>query len=60
MVFETDSLGRTQLWEARHNSLYALIHNNPVKKVMNTDVCVPLSKLAEAINSRGNVWRPQT
>ncbi|WP_066255489.1 FAD-binding oxidoreductase [Neobacillus drentensis] len=47
--FETDSLGRTQLWEARHNSLYALIHNNPGKQVMNTDVCVPLSKLASAI-----------
>ncbi|WP_284037034.1 FAD-binding oxidoreductase [Neobacillus sp. 114] len=47
--FEIDSLGRTQLWEARHNSLYALIHNNPGKQVMNTDVCVPLSKLADAI-----------
>jgi D-lactate dehydrogenase (cytochrome) len=47
--FETDSLGRSRLWEARHNSLYALIHTNPGKQVMNTDVCVPLSKLADSI-----------
>ncbi|KAB2336635.1 FAD-binding protein [Cytobacillus depressus] len=47
--FETDSLGRAKLWEVRHNSLYALIHENPGKQVMNTDVCVPLSNLADAV-----------
>ncbi|MDQ0252926.1 D-lactate dehydrogenase (cytochrome) [Evansella vedderi] len=47
--FETNSSGRNRLWEARHNSLYALIHQNPGKQVMNTDVCVPLSKLAEVV-----------
>lgn len=46
---ETDSLGRKKLWEVRHNHLYILKHANPGKKVLNTDVCVPLSKLADAI-----------
>jgi D-lactate dehydrogenase (cytochrome) len=48
-VFPSVNDAVNQLWEARHNSLYELIHTNPGKQVMNTDVCVPLSKLAEAI-----------
>lgn len=46
---ETDSIGRKKLWEARHNNLNIMLHTNPGKKVMNTDVCVPLSNLAEAV-----------
>lgn len=49
--FESDSLGRAKLWEARHNLFYAYLHNNPGKKMMITDVCVPLSKLSDAIES---------
>lgn len=47
--FETDSIGRARLWDARHNLFYSYLHSNPGKKMMNTDVCVPLSKLANAI-----------
>jgi D-lactate dehydrogenase (cytochrome) len=47
--FEADSAGRSRLWEVRHNHLYYMLQNNPGKKKMITDVCVPLSKLAEAI-----------
>ena len=46
---ETDSIGSKKLWEVRHNNLNMMLHTNPGKKVMNTDVCVPLSTLAVAI-----------
>ena len=46
---EKDSIGRKKLWEVRHNHLYILKHANPGKKVLNTDVCVPLSALVDAI-----------
>lgn len=48
-AFETDSLRRAQLWEARHNLAYAYIHDNPGKKMIITDVSVPLSSLTEAV-----------
>ncbi|PWA08397.1 2-hydroxy-acid oxidase [Pueribacillus theae] len=47
--FETDTAARNQLWEARHNAAYAYIHGNPGKKLMVTDVCLPISHLAGAI-----------
>ncbi|MDV6379021.1 FAD-binding protein [Sporosarcina sp. GW1-11] len=48
--FETDNAGRNRLWEARHNLAYAFIHGNPGKKLMVTDVCLPISELADAVN----------
>jgi D-lactate dehydrogenase (cytochrome) len=48
--FESDNLARTQLWEARHNLAYAFIHGYPGKKLMVTDVCLPISELSGAIN----------
>ncbi len=48
--FETDNAARNQLWEARHNLAYAFVHGNPGKKLMVTDVCVPISELAGAVN----------
>ncbi|PIC69684.1 2-hydroxy-acid oxidase [Sporosarcina sp. P16b] len=48
--FETDNAERNRLWEARHNLAYAYIHGNPGKKLMVTDVCLPISELADAVN----------
>lgn len=48
--FETDTRGRNTLWEARHNLAYAFLHGSPGKKMMTTDVCVPISQLAGAIS----------
>lgn len=49
IVFETDNAARNQLWEARHNLAYAYVHGHPGKKMMVTDVCLPISELAGAI-----------
>jgi D-lactate dehydrogenase (cytochrome) len=40
---------RTRLWQARHNTLYAALAQRPGGKPWVTDVCVPISKLAECI-----------
>ena len=47
--FENDNTARNQLWEARHNLAYAYVHGHPGKKLMVTDVCLPISELAGAI-----------
>ncbi|WP_096185631.1 FAD-binding oxidoreductase [Evansella halocellulosilytica] len=47
--FEIDNAARNQLWEARHNLAYAYIHGYPGKKLMVTDVCLPISELAGAV-----------
>ncbi|MGO1059284.1 FAD-binding oxidoreductase [Planococcus sp. FY231025] len=49
VAFETDTAGRNRLWEARHNLAYAYIHGYPGKKMMVTDVCLPISELAGAV-----------
>ncbi|WP_332645856.1 FAD-binding oxidoreductase [Lysinibacillus sp. 54212] len=48
--FETDNTARNQLWDARHNLAYAYVHGHPGKKLMVTDVCLPISELAGAIH----------
>ncbi len=40
---------RKKLWRARHEALYAAKSFNPGKKGLITDVCVPISKLAQSI-----------
>jgi D-lactate dehydrogenase (cytochrome) len=40
---------RSKLWEARHNALYAAIAFRPGTKAWTSDVCVPISRLAECI-----------
>ncbi|GMB09528.1 FAD-binding oxidoreductase [Thermolongibacillus altinsuensis] len=47
--FETDNAKRNQLWEARHNLAYAYVRGYPGRKLMVTDVCLPISELAGAI-----------
>jgi D-lactate dehydrogenase (cytochrome) len=40
---------RSRLWEARHNAYYAAIGMRPGSRAMATDVCVPVSRLAECL-----------
>lgn len=49
ITFETDTAARNLLWDARHNLAYAYVHGYPGKKMMVTDVCVPISELAGAV-----------
>lgn len=53
--FETDTKARAKLWESRHQLAYAFIHRSPGKKLMVTDVCVPMSELAGAVEHARNV-----
>ncbi len=40
---------RATLWKARHNAYYAAVASRPGCKALTTDVCVPMSRLAECI-----------
>jgi D-lactate dehydrogenase (cytochrome) len=40
---------RTRLWHARDNTLYAGLSLRPGARAMITDVCVPISRLAECV-----------
>ena len=41
---------RNQLWEARHNAYFACLQIRPGCRAIATDVCVPLSRLAECVS----------
>jgi D-lactate dehydrogenase (cytochrome) len=47
--WETKTEARNKLWQARHDSYYAALALRPGAKGWATDVCVPISKLAECI-----------
>jgi D-lactate dehydrogenase (cytochrome) len=46
---ESDPTARSKMWSARHNSLMASLALSPGTKAMTTDVAVPISELAGAI-----------
>jgi D-lactate dehydrogenase (cytochrome) len=40
---------RTRLWEARHNAAFSTFRLRPGAQMIPTDVCVPISRLAECV-----------
>jgi D-lactate dehydrogenase (cytochrome) len=46
---QRDPTARAQMWNARHNALMASLALNPGAKAMTTDVAVPVSELAAAM-----------
>jgi D-lactate dehydrogenase (cytochrome) len=45
----TDAEARNRLWKARHDAYWAGIALKPGWRALTTDVCVPISRLAEAL-----------
>jgi D-lactate dehydrogenase (cytochrome) len=48
-AWATDAERRNLLWKARHGAYYAAIGLRPGARGITTDVCVPISRLAEAV-----------
>ncbi|MEM9060449.1 MAG: FAD-linked oxidase C-terminal domain-containing protein [Pseudomonadota bacterium] len=46
----TKAEDRTRLWTARHNFAYAVGQQHPGKRLLATDACVPISRLADCID----------
>lgn len=49
-TWETRPEDRTRLWQARHDAYWACLPMKPGAKALATDVCVPLSRLAECVD----------
>jgi len=41
---------RNQLWDARHNAYFACLQIRPGSRAVSTDVCVPISRLAQCVH----------
>ncbi|UFN50614.1 FAD-binding protein [Roseomonas sp. OT10] len=48
-AWATDQESRNRLWKARHDGYWAAIASKPGSRGIATDVCVPISRLAEAL-----------
>jgi D-lactate dehydrogenase (cytochrome) len=48
-TWATTTEDRAKLWHARHNAFYAALALRPGSTAWTTDVCVPISRLAECI-----------
>jgi D-lactate dehydrogenase (cytochrome) len=49
-VWATKPEERTALWQARHDAYFACLQLRPGSRAVSTDVCVPLSRLAECVH----------
>ena len=48
-VWATRPEERSQLWQARHDAYFACLQIKPGVRAVSTDVCVPISRLAECV-----------
>jgi len=49
-VWATKAEERSQLWQARHDAYFACLQMKPGVRAVSTDVCVPISRLAECVH----------
>jgi D-lactate dehydrogenase (cytochrome) len=49
-IWATKPEERTQLWDARHHAYFAALQIRPGSRAVSTDVCVPISRLAECVH----------
>ncbi len=49
--WSTKTEDRNRLWKMRHEAYWSILSHKPGSKALVTDVCVPISRLAEAIAS---------
>ncbi len=47
--WSTKAEDRTRLWRMRHDGYYAIMAAHPGMRAVATDICVPISRLAEAV-----------
>ncbi|MDU8944909.1 FAD-binding oxidoreductase [Ovoidimarina sediminis] len=47
--WSTKTEERNKLWRMRHDAYYAIMASQPGKRAMATDICVPISRLADAV-----------
>ena len=47
--WSTKTEDRNALWAMRHNAYYAVLKSKPGARALVTDICVPISKLGEAV-----------
>ena len=48
-AWSTQPEERRRLWDMRHNAYYAILASRPGATALVTDVCVPISRLAQAV-----------
>jgi D-lactate dehydrogenase (cytochrome) len=47
----TNTEDRNRIWHARHQLYFAAVRSRPGCRVVTTDVCVPISRLAECVDA---------